>query len=226
MNRILNIDTSTERAFVALGLDNTISSSIYNDTQKDHAAFIQKAIEKVCLEDNTSLNLIDAVAVTGGPGSYTGLRVGLASAKGLCYALNKPLIMLNTLKVMAASAIISEPGSESLLCPLIDARRMEVFTALYNKQLEIVMPATAMVLESESFDAVFEENEILFFGSGSTKWKSICSSEKAKFSVVNLLPEAMNSLSMEAFSGANFAETAYSEPFYLKEFQTVTHSKS
>jgi tRNA threonylcarbamoyladenosine biosynthesis protein TsaB len=123
---------------------------------------------------------------------------------------------------MAASALLEDLDSEILLCPMIDARRMEVFTALYNKQLENIMPPSAMILEQESFDVVLKDQKVLFFGSGSTKWKSICTSSNAHFSVVNLLPVVMNALSMKAFLGADFAEIAYTEPFYLKEFQTVT----
>jgi tRNA threonylcarbamoyladenosine biosynthesis protein TsaB len=222
MNRILNIDTSGENAFVCIGEGDNVLSVLFNENQKDHAAFLQDAVKIVCVESNTSLEEISAISVTSGPGSYTGLRVGLASAKGLCYALNKPLIMLNTLKLLAVSALMKDEHTNSLLCPMIDARRMEVFTALYNKQLENIMPAAAMILEASSFEIVLQENDVLFFGSGSTKWKSICTSPKAHFSVVNLLPDAANRLSMEAFSRADFAEVAYSEPFYLKEFQTVT----
>ena len=143
MSLILNIDTATEKAHVSLSNDAVILQSLYNESQKDHAGFLQPAILRLVKDAAVSLKNIDAVAVTAGPGSYTGLRVGMASAKGICYALQKPLIALNTLEVMAASALY-HPGIHAanpvdLFCPMIDARRMEVYTALYNRQLETIL---------------------------------------------------------------------------------------
>jgi len=115
---------------------------------------------------------IDAIAVTNGPGSYTGLRVGLSSAKGLCFALNKPLILLNTLEVMALASI-EQPENSTLFCPMIDARRMEVFTALYDRNLSVVIAPCAMVLDNQSFIDKLANNKIVFSGSGSSKLQEL-----------------------------------------------------
>lgn len=135
MPLILHIDTATNYASICISKDDVVLGFEENAEQKNHASFLQPAIKAMFAKCNFNLSDIDAVAVTNGPGSYTGLRVGLASAKGLCFALNKALILLNTLQVMAAASIESkkEEDIDILFCPMIDARRMEVFTALYAK---------------------------------------------------------------------------------------------
>ncbi|HMK04023.1 MAG TPA: tRNA (adenosine(37)-N6)-threonylcarbamoyltransferase complex dimerization subunit type 1 TsaB, partial [Ferruginibacter sp.] len=169
------------------------------------------------------LTAVDAVAVTAGPGSYTGLRVGLASAKGLCYALKKPLIMVSTLEVLAASAIdLFTVNDDALLCPMIDARRMEVFTAVYDRHLKKIIEPSAIILDEHTFEKELQVNKIFFFGSGSDKWRSICKHPNATFESVSILPETMSKLSNNFYSRKQFTELAYSEPLYLKEHQTVT----
>jgi len=226
MSLILNIDTATETAHVSIAKDGSVLHSSQNESQKDHASFLQPAIQQLCKDAGIELKDIEAIAVTGGPGSYTGLRVGLASAKGLCYALSKPLIMLNTLEVLAASAFsvsTDEPdNTATLFCPMIDARRMEVFTAIYDHQMAVRLSPCAMILDEHSFQDQLKNNNILFFGSGSTKWKAICGHPNASFRAVTIRPEAMSGLSFKSFSSRHFADPAYSEPLYLKEFQTVT----
>ena len=223
MSLILNIDTATEQAQVSIARDGSVLGAQYNQSQKDHASFLQVAIQQLAKETGITVNMLDAVAVTAGPGSYTGLRVGMASAKGLCFALNKPLITLNTLVVWAASAISSSGyapiSPTTLLCPMIDARRMEVFTAVYNKQLNIVMPSCAMILDENSFTSLLLNNNILFFGSGAQKWKALCPHSKALFISVAILPEAMSKLSNQLYTAHQFTELADSQPLYLKEFQ-------
>src|ERR1700761_8249865 len=141
MSLILNIDTATETAHLSIAKNGTVLQQLFNEDQKGHAAFLQPAIKKILAEQSLLINEIDAIAVTEGPGSYTGLRIGMASAKGLSYALRKPLITVNTLEAMARSAVdvlARNPidSKEILLCPMIDARRMEVFTAIYNMELK------------------------------------------------------------------------------------------
>ena len=145
---ILNIDTATEEASVCLSQDGNVIHTLLNDSQKDHAAWIQVAINTLLQKEGYTMQQIQAVAVTHGPGSYTGLRVGMASAKGICFALQIPLITINTLQVMAFGAInqwrsLAENMKLPLcFCPMIDARRMEVFTAVYNEALEeIISPS-------------------------------------------------------------------------------------
>lgn len=150
MGLILNIDTSTEQAGICLAKDEHVLGILRNDEQKDHASWLHPAIRKLLENAAYALGELDAIAVTAGPGSYTGLRVAMAAAKGLCYALKVPLILENTLDVMALAGSQQPQLPEAcLICPMIDARRMEVFTALYTKDLQVIMPGTAMVLEGK-----------------------------------------------------------------------------
>ncbi len=223
MGLILNIDTASENAHVSLAKDGLILHSLSNESQKEHAAFLQAGIQQLIKSVNINLKDIDAVAVTAGPGSYTGLRVGMASAKGLCYALKKPLITIGTLEVLTASALQFFPtdNKDLLYCPMIDARRMEVFTAVYKHDLTIYMQPCAMILDELSFEKDLLNNQIVFFGSGSDKWKLICKHENADFKAVLILPKSLGKSTNTLFYEKKFTELAYSEPLYLKEFQTV-----
>jgi len=223
MSIILNIDTASEKAHVSFGHDGVVLHCIFSESQKEHASFLQSAVLELTKITGIRLADIDAVAVTAGPGSYTGLRVGMASAKGLCYALKKPLIAMNTLEVLTVSAIQLFPETDEpvLFCPMIDARRMEVFTAVYKKDLTEYMKPTALILDELSFAKELSLSEIIFFGTGAEKWGSICNHPNAVFKTVPLVPEAMSKFSSKLFFQGLFTDLAYSEPFYLKEFQTV-----
>ncbi len=222
MSLILHIDTATETAQVSIAKDAVVLGSLFNGSQKDHGAFLQPAIQQLVNETSIPLKDIDAIAITAGPGSYTGLRVGMASAKGLCYALEKPLITLNTLEVLAASAI-KDANTSALFCPMIDARRMEVYTALYDGQGKNILAPAALILDQSSFKEQLLKDHIIFFGSGAKKWESVCKDPNAAFEPVALLPEAMAKLADLYFIKQRFATLAYSEPFYLKEFQDTTN---
>ena len=220
MSFILNIDTATDIAYISISKEGEILGDISNANQKDHGSFLQPAIEALLQKTSITLTQLDAVAVAAGPGSYTGLRVGMASAKGLCYALNKPLITISTLEILsfAAITIAEATATNALFCPMIDARRMEVFTAIYDENLRIIKEPSAMVLDENSFANGLLNNTIIFFGNGSTKWKNICTHPNALF-----LPDLNNSLAMSKlaytkFCNSDFADLAYVEPFYLKEF--------
>ncbi len=223
MSLILNIDTATEKAHVSFAKNGMVLHSLFSDSQKEHASFLQSAIQQLTKITGIPLSAIDAVAVTSGPGSYTGLRVGFASAKGLSYALNKPLITLGTLEILTASAIhfLPDIDDQVLFCPMMDARRMEVFTAIYKKTLTPILAPCALILDELSFNKELLHNKILFFGSGSEKWKAICKNTNAIFENVIILPEAMSTCSNMLFLKPHFTELVYSEPTYLKEFQTV-----
>ena len=224
MSLILNIDTASENAHVSFAKDGLVINSLSSESQKEHAAFLQSAIQQLIKTTGINLKDLDAIAVTAGPGSYTGLRVGMASAKGLCYALQKPLITLITLEVLTVSVLqfVSIQEEALLYCPMMDARRMEVFTALYQKDLSVIKPPCALILDEFSFEKELLKNRILFFGSGSDKWKSICKHPNAIFETAAILPESMSKLSNILFSENKFTELAYSEPIYLKEFQSFT----
>ena len=226
MSLILNIDTASEHAHVSFAKDGLILHSLSNESQKEHAAFLQAGIQQLIKSIDINLKDIDAVAVTAGPGSYTGLRVGMASAKGLCYALKKPLITIGTLEVLTASALQLFPTSNKdlLYCPMLDARRMEVFTAVYKHDLTIQLEPCAMILNELSFEKDLLRNKIVFFGSGSVKWKQLCKHTNAIFETVSILPESMSKFSSMVFLEKKFTELAYSQPLYIKEFQTVIKS--
>ncbi len=227
---LLNIDTATENASISIAENGKALLTMVNNQQRDHAAWIQPAIEKILFETQKTARDLQGVAVTAGPGSYTGLRVGMATAKGLCYALNIPLITENTLRVMAYAAtqqffpngdgysIKAGLKNSTILCPMIDARRMEVFTALYDLQLNIVEKPSALILEADSFNKELENNSILFLGNGSAKWKPVCNHPHAFFAEVYQTAEHLAPLSEQLFLQEKFADLAYEEPVYLKEF--------
>ena len=222
MPTILNIDTATEHAGVCLSRDNEILARIESSEQKNHAAFVQPAIEAMMRQTGIALKDIDAVAATAGPGSYTGLRVGLSSAKGICYALQKPLILINTLEVMAQAVISGQPtlvaDANTLLCPMIDARRMEVFTALYNSRLQQIEAPHALIVESSSFETLLENQPVIFSGSGHQKLQKILSHPNAIFVSVQHHAGHLATRALIAYESNCFADLAYSEPLYTKEF--------
>ena len=222
MSLILNIDTATETAHVSIARDGSLLLSRGNNSPKDHASFLQVTIKQLVQGTAISLHELDAIAVTEGPGSYTGIRVGMASAKGLCFALNKPLITLDTLTLLAASAIETVPvDQQALLCPMIDARRQEVFTAVYDQQLNNILPVCAMILNEGSFKDILDLNKLLFFGSGAQKWKLVCQHMNALFMDVIVSPLAMSKLSADRFIKKHFTNIITAEPLYGKEFQTI-----
>jgi tRNA threonylcarbamoyladenosine biosynthesis protein TsaB len=224
MSLILNIDTATETAGVFLAKEGVLINSYTNYRQNDHASWIHVAIEKLMKDSGYSFQDLEAVAVTQGPGSYTGLRVGMATAKGLCYTLSIPLITESTLKLMAATAvaglnILPEPRP-SLFCPLIDARRMEVFTAVFTSQLEELVAPSAMILNENSFEKLLATDIVMFFGSGAAKWEKLCHHINARFEMIMPGGKEFSLLSYSKFLLGDFADLAYAEPVYLKEFYT------
>jgi tRNA threonylcarbamoyladenosine biosynthesis protein TsaB len=222
MSFILNIDTTTETALVNIAKAGHVIHEEINPQQKDHAAFLHTAIQSALHQAGIGFNELDAISVSIGPGSYTGIRVGMSSAKGLSYTLNKPLITLNTLEILAKDAADSSTlirnDQPVLYCPMIDARRMEVFTALYDGDLGVAAQPTAMILDENSFVKELLNNNIIFFGNGAHKWQQLCVHENAFFTKVNNKGLAMSSLSYKKLQQNNFSAIAYSEPLYIKEF--------
>ncbi|OYZ01954.1 MAG: tRNA (adenosine(37)-N6)-threonylcarbamoyltransferase complex dimerization subunit type 1 TsaB [Sphingobacteriia bacterium 28-36-52] len=226
MALILNIDTATGYAGVCLSKDNTPLVSQSHQLQKDHAAFLQPAIESIMKEAGCKLKDIDAVAVTGGPGSYTGIRVGLASAKGICYALNKPLIMVNTLAVIANAALAniaeSDQEKDAVLYPMIDARRMEVFAGKYNLQLLELENSHALVLDDAFFEGLNCHSKVIFCGDGSKKIEQFTLPINYSIDFTQHTVNHMVIISEAQYKAKNFANLAYAEPLYLKEFYQPT----
>lgn len=193
----------------------------------NHATLLSGFV-KDCLDHIAAHEMkLDAVAVSIGPGSYTGLRIGLSEAKGLCYALNIPLIGIDTLKIMAVEVMFTHDiQGDELFVPMIDARRMEVYTAVYNMAFESLVEPTPLILTEEAYDSFLAENKILFFGNGSDKAQQVISSPNATF-IQNVHPLAANMLPLaeQAFSRGDFLDLAYSVPLYLKEFQATKPKK-
>jgi len=218
---ILHIDTATEFASICLSKENQLLGVEVNEDQKNHASFLQPAIQKLFHQTNLKLQEIDAISVTNGPGSYTGLRVGLASAKGLCFALQKPLITLNTLNIMAVAAIMQHKDKEALYCPMIDARRMEVFTTLYTFELIQVTDQKAIILNETSFGDYLKNNKIICSGSGAEKFKKLINSQNAFFSNTQHNAKHMIALVLEKFENKDFSNLAYTTPDYGKAFYST-----
>lgn len=217
MSYLVSFDTSQESAQICLGLNGQLIASAINPAQKDHAAWLQPALQLMLKEAGVRLQQLDAVAVVAGPGSYTGLRVGLASAKGLCYALKKPLICLDGLQLMAAS-FFNQNGSDGLVCPMVDARRMEVFTALYNSSLDTLIRPQAMILEATQFDDWLIQSPVYFIGNGAGKYKVLLKSTNARFPEWSVSSQDIIWFTQKMYERAAFADLAYSEPMYIKAF--------
>lgn len=212
---ILNIDTAVESASVCLAKGGRSLQFAINSNQKDHSSWLHVTIQKIIVDTDTNLKDLEAVAVTIGPGSYTGLRVGLSTAKGLCFALNIPLIAINTLELIAYAV---EKDGADFICSLIDARRMEVFMAVYDKKMEEIVKPVAMIIEPDSFDSLLASGKILFSGNGSKKLQNSIVHSNAIFNNTVASAADMAPLSERLFVEKNFANLAYVEPFYIKEF--------
>jgi tRNA threonylcarbamoyladenosine biosynthesis protein TsaB len=220
---ILHIDTAVQAASVCLSDGDSIIDTAVNPSEKESASWLHLAIQDILQRNHLSPSALEAVAVSAGPGSYTGLRVGMSAAKGICYALSLPLISINTLQLMAAAV---KDASTDLLCPMIDARRMEVFTALYTPSLKEVMPSTNLILDEDSFQDRLQQNTITFFGNGSKKAADIIKHPHAFFVTVTASAKDMVPLVLEKFEASQFADLAYSEPFYGKAFHSPVSKKN
>lgn len=217
MATILCLETATTNCSVALSINGSVVA-IEEDSNKlySHAEKLHAFVEKVCAEASVSIQELDAIAVSMGPGSYTGLRIGVSAAKGLCFALEIPLISISTLESLA-SQISAET---KFVVPMLDARRMEVYAAVFsdNKQVRKTM---AEIIVSDSFLEYLEQDAVTFVGSGVEKFKSVCNHSNAVF-VENKLPSAcqMAKLAEAKYKISDTEDVAYFEPYYLKDFIT------
>ena len=218
---ILNIETSTTCCSAAITIDGVVEASAENLAGANHASELPIFIEQLFTQAKANRWHLDAVAFSKGPGSYTGLRIGASTAKGICYGLNIPLIPINTLQILC-NAVDNRyliGGQNILLCPMIDARRMEVYTALYNPStLQPLTDITAQVIDEHSFADQLKENKIYFFGNGAAKCQSVITSPNAVF-IPDIVPQACYmGLLAERSTPLDVKQMAYYEPFYLKEF--------
>lgn len=215
MALILHIDTALETASVCLSDDENIIALAINTDQKDHAFWLHNSIREMMIKHDTPLNRLQAISVSIGPGSYTGLRVGLSAAKGFCYALNIPLIATGTLQ-MIANRVRKE--ATDLICPLIDARRMEVYAALYDKQMTEIEKPSALTVDANSFSDLLTNRKLIFTGSGSKKLQQILSHANASFIDKVVTAEQLVVFAHLSYRKQQFADLAYTEPLYIKDF--------
>jgi tRNA threonylcarbamoyladenosine biosynthesis protein TsaB len=214
---ILNIDTALDKASVCLASEGAVIGYSENSTQQDHAAWLHLAIRDVFNSANKKFTELDAVAVNMGPGSYTGLRIGLASAKGLCYALNCPLIGVPSTEILAFAV---KEEAEDLIIPLIDARRNEVFTAVYDRVMRVKNSPYALILQPFCFDTLLEGHKIIFCGNAVDKSRHFIRHNHAAFSEMAGDARQLSAISELRYLVHEFTDLAYSEPFYTKEFHS------
>lgn len=215
---ILNIEAATDVCSVCLSRGMEVLSLQESVGQNEHSRVITLLIQRCMTEAGLQLSDLDAVSISEGPGSYTSLRVGFSTAKGICYALNKPLITVSTLAALATAAKEVEQDSSALYCPMIDARRMEVYTALFDAEGKLQLEAQPMVIEGGSFEDYFRSGQrIIFCGNGAEKCEMVLNNPLATFSSVKrcaatqIISHAMNS-----FLNKNFSDSTYSLPVYMK----------
>lgn len=228
MAKILNIDTSSTICSVALAIDGEVVLGYESSKKMDHSSSLAPFVEK-CIDYLRERNQkLDAVSVTSGPGSYTGLRIGLSLAKGLCYGLDIPLITLSSLEVMAVRAIFTYPdfSGYEFIVPMIDARRMEVYTGIFDASLNHRMKEQPLILDKDSFKNVYTDKTLLFIGDGTNKFKEYYKEENAVWLGDGMAhAKYMVTLSEKYFRDKKFSDVAYSVPSYLKEYQ-ATEPKS
>jgi tRNA threonylcarbamoyladenosine biosynthesis protein TsaB len=201
-------------------------------TQEDlkghsHAVSLGVFVDEALSFADSHAIVIDAVAVSCGPGSYTGLRIGVSMAKGVCYGRGIPLIGLPTLEVMSVPVLLyNELPEDALICPMIDARRMEVYSCIYDRALQVVKPTSADIIDADSYREVLDRQPVYFFGNGADKCREVISHPNAHF-IADIVPHAkwMFPLAEKAFANGDFKDVAYFEPFYLKEFVASTPKK-
>jgi tRNA threonylcarbamoyladenosine biosynthesis protein TsaB len=219
---ILNIETSTKNCSVSLSNNGkTVHSKELSEAGFSHAEKLHVFIEEVLRESKLTFKHLSAIAVSKGPGSYTGLRIGVSAAKGLCFALDIPLISVDTLQVLASQAEVQN----GLIVPMIDARRMEVYSAIFNKNYNKIREVQAQILDENSFSEI--EETVYFVGDCNEKAKIVLTKNNFVFLDDKFYPSAneMSILSLEKFQNNDFEDVAYFEPFYLKDFLITTSKK-
>ena len=221
MNNILCVDTTSEFCSVSLFDGDQLVNTVNSKIERSHSKLIISLVDKVIKESKIEISDVNAFSISRGPGSYTGLRIGLSCLKGFCYGLGKPLISLNTLKILAKSAKEKIDNKDSYICPMVDARRMEVFTKLYNYSMEEITGDSALILDNNSF-LNYKDKIIYFVGSGSNKFEEISDNVNFKF-LPDIIPNSvdMGELSFNKFLNNDFEELSTFEPNYIKDFYLI-----
>jgi tRNA threonylcarbamoyladenosine biosynthesis protein TsaB len=233
MAAILVIETSTEICSVALTIDGVRVDMIESKEGQNHARLVTVFAEDILLRNDMKPQELVAVAVSKGPGSYTGLRIGVSTAKGICFASHIPLIAIGTLEAMTHHVIHNRHlynipvDKPTLFCPMIDARRMEIFSMLYDEDSSVVKPISAVIVDETFLSEELAEKQIVFFGNGSEKCRQMLRSPNALFvSEVEASAKYMCDLVWEMYNKKQFEDVAYFEPFYLKDFIATVSKKN
>lgn len=215
---LLLIDTAIDQAQVGIAVDGQLLAQKKHTHPQNHASFLHPAIQQLLENQQLELNQLDAIAVSAGPGSYTGIRIGMSTASGLAYALRLPLIALSTLEIMALEMIQGYPEADYYI-PQIDARRMEVFTAVYDQQLHPLLQPQAHILEENSYEPFLKKGRAVFGGNGSAKWQQRCTDHRAVWYELknNLL--TMSELALQHWNERHLIQVHQASPLYLKDFQ-------
>lgn len=226
MPLLLSIETATKVCSVALHEDDRLLASQHLHIDKSHSGLLTVLINDIVRYAGYALSDLSAVAVSEGPGSYTGLRIGASTAKGLGFSLDVPVVTVNTLQAMAKGGLpYAEPGS--LMCPMIDARRMEVYYLLMDSNGKVVEEPSPVVVDENSFAQELEERKMYFFGDGAAKCRPLLGKSPNAHFVPGIVPSAVQigEIGLEKFAANDFADLAYFEPFYLKEFYSPKPKK-
>ncbi|WP_162053691.1 tRNA (adenosine(37)-N6)-threonylcarbamoyltransferase complex dimerization subunit type 1 TsaB [Pontibacter pamirensis] len=229
MPLLLALETSTTVCSIALFKDQQLLGASELQIEKSHSSHITVIISQLVENCGVTLKELDAVAVSGGPGSYTGLRIGSSTAKGLCYSLDIPLLEVSTLYGLAAQVVAATPDpGRFLFCPMLDARRMEVYTCLLDSMLQEVSPIEPVVLEEHTYEDKLKDKPILFFGSGAQKFKNLVTDAGHALFIDDILPSAktIGQLALKKYEQKAFEDVAYYEPFYLKDVYITSAGKS
>lgn len=225
MALILNIDTSTSVCSVALARDGKMVALKESNEGLNHSVLLGSYINEILKENQLDTHDLDAVAISMGPGSYTGLRIGVSMAKGVCFGANKPLIAVPTLQALAQS-VSEELQDEALYCPMIDARRMEVYTAFYNRNNDTIVDTKAEIIDENSFAELLAQHKIYFFGNGSDKVRGLLTAPNAHFiEHVETSAKHLTRIAEQLYAAQQFVDVAYFEPFYLKDFIATVPKK-
>jgi tRNA threonylcarbamoyladenosine biosynthesis protein TsaB len=219
---LLHLETATAVCSAALSDNGRLVAYRQSDEPRAHAAMLTIFIDELLKQAGIEASAVDAVSISAGPGSYTGLRIASSVAKGFCYAAQKPLIALDTLHIMASGfAMEQHLATPALLCPMIDARRDEVFTAVFDAVLNTIAPSAPKILDSTAFESELAQQAMYFIGDGTTKFKAMINNSNARF-FPEFYPKANHQmeLAQAKYNAGSFEDIAYFEPNYLKEFYT------
>ncbi len=220
MALILNIETSTNICSVALSENNKIVTLKETNIKNSHSELLSVFVEEIFKEEKINASKLSAVAVSKGPGSYTGLRIGVSLAKGLCYGSGLPMISVNTLEALAFG-FAKTVSDKALFCPMLDARRMEVYCSIFDNNLNVMVPTKAEIVNENSFAGILENNKVYFFGNGACKCKNLITNKNAVFSEFDVSATFMANIAYKKYKSKDFEDVAYFNPFYLKDFVAI-----